>query len=276
MRNVTIALVQFNSKIGAIADNVKRGCEYVKRAAERGADLVVFPELFACGYNTEYMTAHKDELGISPDNPFVKQMAQAAAKHNIYVVMPGVLVKDGHYYNGEYLFDRSGKLQGTYEKVHLWDEEAKVFEKGQEYPVFQTDFGLLGLLICYDAGFPEAARMMALKGAEIVLVGGAFCHCHWKRWNIYFSARALENTMYVGAVNATGGLGEEIWFGSNRFYDITGDTLMEGSLNIEEMQLVTAELDRVKEAREAGCYLTDLRPETYSYSVEMEAKKQKK
>ncbi|MCI8464260.1 MAG: carbon-nitrogen hydrolase family protein [Lachnospiraceae bacterium] len=265
MRNVTIALVQFNSRIGDIEYNVKRGCEFVRQAAEKGADLVVFPELFAGGYNTEYVTAHKEELALQASSDVVSDMAKTAGENGIYVVMPCVIEKDGRYYNGEYLFNREGEIEGTYSKVHLWDEEAKLFEKGGEYPVFDLDFGKLGLLICYDAGFPESVRMMALKGAELVLVSSAFCHLHWKRWNTYFGARALENTMYVGAVNATGGAGEEIWFGSNRFYDITGDSLMEGNLNIEEMQLVSVDLDQVKKARAAGCYLTDLRPETYTY-----------
>lgn len=265
MREVKIALVQFNSKIGDTADNVERGCEYVEKAAKEGADIVVFPELYAGGYNTEFVKRHKEELGLSADSPFVNQMAAAAGKNNIYVVMPCDLKKDGRYYNGSYLFNRKGEIEGTYSKIHLWDEEAKIFEKGNEYPLFDLDFGKLGLLICYDAGFPEASRMLALKGAELVLVSGAFCGVHWKRWNTYYSARALENTMYVGAVNATGGMGEEIWFGNNRFYDINGELLAEGILNIEEMQFVTVDLDKVKEARASGCYLTDLRPETYKY-----------
>ena len=265
MRTVKIALVQFDSKTGATAENVARGIEYVRKASEAGADLIAFPELFAGGYDLAYTAAHRDEVSLSADSPLVQKMAEAAKENHIYVIMPCSLLEDGKYYNGEFLFSRAGEIQGTYGKVHLWDEEAKVFSKGDKYQVFETDFGKLGLMICYDAGFPEASRMLALKGCEVAIVSGAFCHLHWKRWKMYYPARALENTMYVGAVNATGGTDGERWFGNSRFYDTKGDCLLEGSLNVEEMNLVEIDLDKVVEERQAGCYLTDLRPETYQY-----------
>lgn len=265
MKKTRIALAQATSKTGDLDGNIAKGIQFIEEAAKENADIISFPELFACGYDLEYLSVHKDEMKLSKESPQVQKMAQAAATYKMYVNMPCVLEEDGHYYNGTYLFGRTGEILGTFKKVHLWDEEAKIFEKGSEYPVFHLDFGALGLLICYDAGFPEAARMLALQGAELLLVSGAFCGLHWKRWNQYYPARALENTMYVGAVNATGGHGVETWFGNNRFYGIDGELIREGLINIEEMQIVEADLSKVKEARDAGCYLTDLRNETYHY-----------
>lgn len=265
MKKTRIALVQATSKTGDLDGNIEKGIRFIEEAAKKNVDIISFPELFACGYDLEYLSGNKDKMKLTKDSLQVQKMAQAAATHGMYVNMPCVLEENGHYYNGTYLFDRNGEILGTFKKVHLWDEEAKIFEKGSEYPVFHLDFGVLGLLICYDAGFPEAARMLALQGAELLLVSGAFCGLHWKRWNQYYPARALENTMYVGAVNATGGQGVETWFGNNRFYGINGELICEGLINIEEMQVVEADLSKVKEARDAGCYLTDLRNETYHY-----------
>lgn len=265
MRNVKIALVQFNSTIGRVDENIQRGRDFIKQAAEKGADLIIFPELYACGYNTIYLENHKSELGFEVKDRHVKLMAEAARENNIYVVMPCIIKEKERLFNGLYIFDRIGKIVGTYKKIHLWEEEAKLFDKGENYKVLDTDFGKIGFLICYDAGFPEAVRMLAMEGAEMVLVCGAFCGLHWKRWNTYYQARALENTIYVGAVNATGGLDNEVWFGNNQFYDMDGNKMMEGLLNIEEMQVVTADLDLVHQSREKGCYLDDLRIDTYQY-----------
>lgn len=266
MRTASFALVQLNSKIGDIATNIARAKDFIEDAASQGADIVVFPELCTCGYNSDYLTAHRNEMALSADDAYIKEIGECAKKNNIYVILPANILEDGHYFNGAFIFERGGEIVGIYKKAHLWDVEARMFEKGSEYRVYDFDFGKFAYMICYDAGFPEAARMMALQGAEVLMYSGAFCGTTWERWNKYPEVRALENTMYVGAVNATGGEGTwELWFGNNLFCDYNGERIMEGRINIEEMQIVEVDLDKIAEERAAGCYLTDLRLETYLY-----------
>jgi predicted amidohydrolase len=152
---------------------------YIERAAKDGAQLVVFPE---------YLLGR-----ISVPGPQTGRISKVAAANRIYVIVGcWEVFKDGSFANTALLFDRSGKIAGKYNKIHAavdhfegeppWSKPPKKdadwfitndpewkMKRGQDFPVFDLDFGRIGILTCYDGWFPETFRIMSLKGAEILV-----------------------------------------------------------------------------------------------------------
>ena len=262
MRKITMAMVQFNSSLQQVPSNIERAISFVEQAASKGADLIVFPELFTTGYDMEVIGDDYDMLGESIDGKTTALFSAAAKKNSINLVIPLPLKKENTLYNSAVIIDRQGNVVGNYDKTHLWQDEKSFFVCGDLYPVFEMDFGKLGVMICYDAGFPEVARMLALRGAELIVVPGAFAAMHKYRWDIYFQARALENSCFVAGINGVGGE-TDILFGNDKIFGPEGNLLTEGVLNEEEMQIVELDLDQVTACRNNNSYLSQLRKETY-------------
>ena len=263
MRPVKLALVQFQSVAYDVPANVEKGLKFVEDAARQGADLIVFPELFLTGYDPDAIGERPEELAQNIDGFAVQAFATAAAANHINLVVPFPLKDDKGIYNSAAVIDRSGTVVGVYHKVHLWEGERAVFQPGDRYLAAELDFGKVGVLICYDAGFPEAARTLALRGVELIVVPAAFSGEMKYRWDIYFPARALENSCFLAAVNAAGPIGKEYMFGNNKLVNPYGKVVMDGTLNAEEMQVVEIDLD--ESARYPYPYLKDLRTDTYVY-----------
>lgn len=161
-RNVRVACVQGHS------DNLELWGSVIDRAAAYGADLILLPETFT-GY---------DPRQFEPiDGPCASLMSRKAKQHRMYV--SGTFIhrdaEDGHLYNSGLLFDRGGKRAGRYDKLHLYSPELMHdgITPGRDVPVFSTDFGTIGMMICYDSWFPDVAELLALKGAELILFPNA-------------------------------------------------------------------------------------------------------
>ena len=176
-RTVHLALVQFESVLCDPAANTQKACRMIAEAAAEGADLVVLPELFSTGYELNIVGPHVPELAEPVDGPTVRALQDAARTGNCYVVAGLALTYDmaGVPFNSSVVIDRQGELLGTYDKQHLWALERFYFRSGCDCPVFDTDFGRIGVMICYDMGFPEVARMLALQGADLILCPSAWC-----------------------------------------------------------------------------------------------------
>ena len=172
--------------------------------------------------------------------------------------MPGVV------YNAAVLLSGDGEVLGSFSKVHLILSERLYFRAGDEYPVFETDFGKIGLMICYDSGFPEVARILALQGAEIVFAPCAFRKADKHMWDIYFKARALENTFFVAATNRVGHEGDLHLFGSAVVSNPAGVLIAESPEDQENLLVVDVDLDEVRTRRARIPFLRDRRPELYS------------
>ncbi|WP_080834310.1 nitrilase-related carbon-nitrogen hydrolase [Cohnella massiliensis] len=267
MRKAKLALVQFESEPMRPEANVRKALRFVRDAGERGADLVVFPELFVTGYDTDRIGVRYRELAEPVDGPIVNAFRIAAKSHGVNLVVPMALKleENGAIGNGAVVIDREGKVAGVYSKVHLWEDERNYFTPGRGFQVFKMDFGKLGVLICYDAGFPEAARTLALQGAELLVVPSAFSLPDKHRWDLYFPARALENTRFVAAVNGVGGAGAFELFGNNKVANPRGELLLDGAMNEETMQLLEIDLAQNEKTSSSIPYLRDLRIETYGY-----------
>ncbi len=180
------------------AQNLRKTVALAAEAASRHSDLLVLPELFA----TKQTGMEPREMAESvPGGEISQTLAEAARKHGMYIAGCLYEQKADGMYNTVAIFDRKGELLGRYHKVHLAPGEEAVARPGREYPVFATDFGKLGAVVCYDLNFPEATRSLALDGAEIILWPTMFSEPRAHYTDVLMRARAIENQVWLVSSN---------------------------------------------------------------------------
>ena len=169
MKKVKIAVVQFEIKEDAPEKNIKRAEEFIKKASKKKADIIVFPENFL-SHPINGKREFIDEKGFAR-----KAFQEIAKKYKIDIVCGSVLEKQNNKtYNTAYYINSQGKIKCKYKKIHLWLTEKNCITPGKETKVFNTKYGKIGLIICWDLIFPEVFRKMVRKGAEIII-----CPSHW-------------------------------------------------------------------------------------------------
>lgn len=265
--NGRIALAQFESELCDPASNVAKAITMIRRAGEHGDDMIVFPEMFTTGYELSIVGPRIPELAESLDGPSITALRAAAKAAEIYVVAPMALYHDdmpGVPFNSAVLIDRAGEISGVYDKQHLWALERSYFRGGNGTPVFHTEFGTIGIMICYDMGYPEVARMLALKGAQIVLCPSAWCEPDHDVWDINVPARALENTVFLCAVNRYGHEKDLYMGGHSKVCDPRGRVVAELGEEPDELLEIDLDLDMIVTNRQTSPYLRDRRPELYA------------
>lgn len=188
-RIVRLAAVHYVPRGGtSAADNCRQFEPLIEEAAERGADLLVLPETLTCMNNgLDYADVAEPIPG-----PSTEYFGRLAKQHELYLVV-GLVERDGHLvYNVAVLLDPGGEVAGSYRKVTLPRTEIDMgVYPGNEYPVFETRFGKLGMMVCYDGFFPEVARELSNRGAEVIAFPVAGCN------PMLAAARACENHVYV-------------------------------------------------------------------------------
>jgi predicted amidohydrolase len=272
-RKVRVACVQMDVVYGDVAGTVARVSQFVEKAGEQGADVVLFPELIlSAGYalGERYRKVAETVPGPSLDN-----IAKLAAERKLYVIV-GLAEKtdSGMLYDSAVMFDRKGRILGKYRKSHIYPATESIFTRGQELPVFQTDFGTVGLLICYDLEFPETARIMALQGAEIIF----HLVADWPQgvpglperiFDLSFRARALENRIVLAICNRVGNDPDlrSYFYGLSRIIGTQGEIIASADQG-EKMILADVDLEQASREREAYNYFHDRRPELYNILLE--------
>jgi predicted amidohydrolase len=228
-RTVTLAAVHLNVSGNKTAmENCSAFAPLVAEAADKGADLVVLPEFLPCkGVTSDYATAAEPVPG--PSSNF---FASLARKHDLYIVF-SLAERDGPLiHNTAVLLAPDGKLAGKYRKVTLPREEIeRGITPGDAYPVFDTRFGKLGMMICYDVFFPEVARELAVNGAEVIALP------IWGGNPSLARARCAENGGFL--VTSTYTDHKHDWM-KTAIWNREGDRLAEAK---EWGQVVTAEVD---------------------------------
>lgn len=247
--------------------NIDTAKRYIQSATEQGADMVVLPEMFCC----PYLAANFPIYAEQERGKVWKQLSEIAKKYEIYLAAGSVPEKtrENKVYNTSYVFDPKGKQIAKHRKMHLFDidveggqsfRESDTLTAGSNVTVFDTDFGKFGLCICYDIRFPELSRLMALKGAQAILVPGAFNMTTGPaHWEILFRTRALDNQVYmIGASPARDEKGCYISYGNSIAVSPWGDIInqleeKEGmflcDLDFERLQKIRLELPLLKHRR---------------------------
>lgn len=167
---IKVASVQSNPIMNGVDDNVTNMVLTIEALARDGVQLAVFPELATTGYMFDGAAEARAVAEEVPSGPTVNRLIEACADNDIHIVF-GIAEKAGdHLYNSSAVLGPRGHI-GTYRKLHLWDKENTIFTPGDlGLPVFATPLGSIGILICYDLWFPEAARALTLSGAELLCV----------------------------------------------------------------------------------------------------------
>lgn len=269
MRQYTVAAAQMQSIVGNREANLAKARTQIQQAAQMGASLVVLPELFAFDY---VGFTHRDpklfERAEPMDGPTLKAMRQAAREFKIWVV-PSIFEKElaGVCYDTAVLINPQGELVGKYRKTHIAllsspesGQEKFFFRPGNSLPVFDTPLGKLGILICYDRGFPEAWRALVLKGAELILI--PITTTDEDGFLEMAKTRCFENGVYGVFVNRCGKEDWKSFFGGSAIVGPRGEVLANTS---GEEAVIAAEidLDRIEVTRLRLPYLKDRRPELY-------------
>ncbi len=200
-----VALVQMNSRDDYDA-NLREASRLLDAAAAEGADLAALPEMFTyLGPSSEHARIAEPIPG-----PATELLSSLAARHRMYVLGGSLLERlpgESRLSNTSTLFDRAGTLIARYRKLHLFDvdlpgqapyRESATVAAGEEIVSTDTEFGRVGLTICYDLRFPELYRALASQGAETIFVPAAFTlHTGKDHWEVLLRARAIENQAYV-------------------------------------------------------------------------------
>jgi predicted amidohydrolase len=233
------------------AQNLAKGRDIIAQVAARGAQLVVFPELFMA-WQASYTDPDATRALAQPlAGPFVQGLAEAARTAGIWVIA-GMLetpsTDEQRAYNTTIVLDNQGRLAATYHKTHLFDafgqQESRSFAPGDRlFQPIPTPFGCLGLFVCYELRFPEVARYQAERGAEVLVVPSAWVAGPMKErhWRSLAIARAIENGCYVIAAGQAG----HQYLGRSLFVDPMGVVLAEGT---EKESLVYGEIERERVA----------------------------
>lgn len=166
-----IAVVQFEIKQFSPEENLKKAEEFIRKAASSKAQIIVFPEDFVTG------PVMKKKEFVDFDGKYAKHFQKLAKKYSIDIV-PGSWIEGDTqgWYNTAYYIDASGKIKGRYRKINLWLPERKYLTPGNEISVFNTKFGKVGLIICWDLVFPELFRRMVKKGINIIFSPSYWCY----------------------------------------------------------------------------------------------------
>lgn len=268
MKQVTIAIVQMYSEFGNISGNVLKAERYVRLAAEGGAQLIILPEMFNTGVNFNDMEADMT-YAEPPDGPTLRRFAELAKEKRVHILCPLLVeVERGKWENKAFLIDDEGRVLGGYAKTHPVGDERRLLLRGTSYPVFDTKLCKIGILICYDACFPETARILALQGAELILVPAAWRGSHYFKewWDINLQCRAIDNLVYVAAANQCGctGDGTEMYAGKSQVINPIGQVQKMAGIEEEAILYQTIYPERVAKEREFNTVLTDRHIEDYA------------
>ena len=249
---------------------------FIEEAAKQNVQVLCFQEVFTqpyfCPGQDRKWYAAAEAI---PDGHTTKLMQEYAKKHNMVIVVP-IYEEEmtGVYYNTAAVIDADGSYLGKYRKTHIPQVDPGFYEKfffkpgNLGYPVFETAYLKLGVYICYDRHFPECARVLALKGAEILFNPSATTAGKSQYlWQLEQPAQAVANGVFIGANNRVGL--EKPWefgkfYGSSYFVNPRGELLVKGSEDNDEVLIADLDLDQIREVRDGWQFFRDLRPDMYT------------
>jgi len=247
MKGFTAACAQIAVTPNAVQENLEKVETWLERAVrDNGADLVLFPETVTTGFTPAMPAEELWDLVDAIPGATTAPIQRAARNLGAHVVLPTYErgSERGVVYNTAALIGPDGMVVGTYRKTHLFPTERLSgggwSTPGTEAPVFETGLGTIGIIICYDGDFPELARVMAIKGGEIIVRPSALLRS-FEIWETTNKARAYDNHVYMVACNAVGpDAGGNYYFGHSMIVSPIAQTL---ALARGTEEIIATELD---------------------------------
>lgn len=243
-QNVRFGLIQLHVSMDKAA-NVASACSKITLAAQQGAQVVVLPEMFNCPYSNDYFRQYAEPAG----GETWQALADCARANKIVLVAGSFPELEGErVYNASFVFNRQGEQIARHRKMHLFDIdivggqrfcESETLTAGNEVTVFDTEYGIMGLCICFDMRFPELCRLMALKGAQVIIAPAAFNMTTGPaHWELLFRQRAVDNQLFtIGVGPARNENGVYVSYANSIVCSPWGDVLCRAGA--EETLLIT-------------------------------------
>ena len=265
-----VAMIQMAGGSGDKEKDIALACEHLRQAKEQGADIAVLPEMFCCPYDNACFR----EFGEPAGGPAQRALSEAARELGLYVVGGSVPeLCEGRVYNTSYVYDRKGHQIAKHRKVHLFDidveggqrfMESDTFSPGGWITTFDTEFGTMGLCICFDFRFEELARRMTLRGAKVLFVPAAFNMTTGPaHWEVLFRQRAVDNQVFtVGVSPARNESASYVAYGNSIAVDPWGTVLCRAEAE-PCVLYVDLDLDRVEAVRRQLPILSARRTDLY-------------
>lgn len=270
MNKVRIALCQMNVVDDKKA-NLKKAGSLIADSADHNADFIVLPEMFNCPYSNDKFVEYGEN---EHDSCTLNTISQLAESYNVYILAGSIPEREGDkLYNTSYLFDKTGSIIAKHRKMHLFDidvkgritfKESDVLTAGDEFTIADTDFGRIGIGICYDVRFVELARIMAEKGAEILFYPGAFNQTTGPaHWELLFRSRALDNQVFcIGVAPALNIDASYHSYGHSIAVNPWGEVIAQAGEK-EELVICEIDLSEIKKVREELPVLKNKRKDLY-------------
>ncbi|EJB30338.1 putative N-carbomoyl-D-amino acid amidohydrolase [Helicobacter pylori NQ4099] len=214
-RILKTAVIQMQSKPYTLNENLQLALNLAKEAHDKGANLIVLPELFDSGYfvndkdadfGLDFKAIEHGEETLKSET--LRALSGFAKSSDTHIVACSIEKNNKKLYDSAYIIPPKGGIVGKHRKIYLWGDEKSRFKRGKKYEVFTLDFGdfsaKVGLQICYEIGFGVGANLLALQGAEVLIYPSAFGKARAYNWDLLSKARALENGCFVCACNHSG------------------------------------------------------------------------
>ena len=269
MTKIKLALCQMKV-IDDKEENLNKASLMISRASEN-SDFIVLPEMFNCPYsNDKFIEYGEDEK----DSPTLHKISSLARENNVYILAGSIPEKEeDKLFNTSYLFDRQGNMIAKHRKMHLFDidvkdgitfKESDVLTAGDDFTVVNTEFGKIGIGICYDVRFPELARVMVENGALVLFYPGAFNMTTGPaHWQLLFRSRALDNQVFcIGVAPALNEDASYHSYGHSIVANPWGEVMAEVGQK-EEIIFCEIDLSEIKKVREELPLLKNKRKDLY-------------
>lgn len=256
MNKVKIALIQMKVTTNKEV-NLLKGIELINKAANEGAQIIVLPEMFTTPYDNSYFPEFSE---ICPGYT-TNKLSEAAFNNKIYLIGGSIPeLENGKIYNTSFIFDKNGNIIGRHRKVHLFDiniengvrfMESDTLSPGNSITVCETEYGKIGVAICFDMRFPEQIRLMADEGAIMVIIPAAFNMTTGPaHWHLTARMRAIDNQVFIGLTSPARDLESSyVAYGHSLVCNPWGDVVEELS-DCEDILLTEINLDEVYKIRE--------------------------
>jgi omega-amidase len=250
MSKIRVAAIQI-SKEETKERNLEKAYKLAKEAANKEVDIICLPEKWNVKGGDPFKDSEND------NGPSIKCLERIASENGVYVLGGSIWEnQDKRYYNTSRLFDRNGNCIGVHKKIHLYKFEKMFFNPGTSLETCKTEFGKVGMTICFDLAFPEVSRILTLKGADIIFNPAFIPSSGIENWHIYLKARALENRIPIVAINAVSNERGETWSGSSLIidfkegYESPSKLELTRASNKEEIIVANLNLDYTRKIRE--------------------------
>ena len=270
MTRIKLALCQMNV-VDNKEENIKTASLMIEKSVSKNADFIILPEMFNCPYSNEKFIEYGEEEQTSNT---LYEISNLAKKNQVYILAGSIPeIDNDKLYNTSYLFDKQGNIIAKHRKMHLFDidisgkitfKESDVLSAGDDFTIADTEFGKVGIGICYDIRFPEYARILAKNDADILIYPGAFNMTTGPaHWELLFRMRALDNQVFcVGVAPALNKDASYHSYGHSIITNPWGDIIAQGD---EKESLIISEidLDEIKKIRDELPLLKNKRDNLY-------------